>query len=211
MGRLDRPHLSANAYAKLTSWSPCRRRRPRPAGCTSSHLRYDGDKLVDGIQEAIAIGEQAHLPVHIFHLKVTGTNNFGRMKEVIALVEAAQKRGVEVSAESVSVRREQHRPDGQTLPPWAQEGGNEQPGRAAAQPRGARAAAARDGRSASDVGEPLRVGGHVAQHPDRVGGRPRGGADKELRRLARSTRRRRRPQGPVRFRLRAADRRAAAA
>src|SRR5205823_2012377 len=68
-------------------------------GLYASHLRYDGDKLREGIEEAIAIGEGARLPVHIFHLKVTGQKNFGRMKEAIALIEAAQKRGVEISAD----------------------------------------------------------------------------------------------------------------
>src|SRR5215203_336786 len=51
-------------------------------GLYASHLRYDGLKLRDGIQEAIAIGERGGIPVHIFHVKVTGQKNFGRMKEV---------------------------------------------------------------------------------------------------------------------------------
>ena len=70
------------------------------------------------------------LPVHIFHLKVTGAKNFGRMKEVIALVEAAQKRGVRVSADqypyvasSTSLTA--------TIPDWAEEGGTAKLDRAA--------------------------------------------------------------------------------
>src|SRR5437764_4387791 len=70
----------------------------------------------------MAIGEGARLPVHIFHLKVTGQSNFGRMKEVVALVEAARTRGLEISADqypyvasSTSLA--------QTMPPWVQEGG----------------------------------------------------------------------------------------
>ena len=41
-------------------------------GIYASHLRYDGEKLREGVEEAIAIGEGARIPVHIFHLKVTG-------------------------------------------------------------------------------------------------------------------------------------------
>jgi len=93
-------------------------------GLYASHLRYDGLKLRDGIEEAIAIGERGNIPVHIFHIKVTGQKNFGRMKEVIELVEAARARGIRVTADqypyvasSTSLTA--------TIPPWAQDGGNE--------------------------------------------------------------------------------------
>jgi N-acyl-D-aspartate/D-glutamate deacylase len=94
------------------------------SGLYASHLRYDGPKLRDGIEEAIAIGERAKIPVHIFHIKVTGQKNFGRMKEVIELVEAARARGVRVTADqypyvasSTSLTA--------TIPQWAQDGGTE--------------------------------------------------------------------------------------
>ncbi len=93
-------------------------------GLYASHLRYDGPKLRDGVEEAIAIGERANIPVHIFHVKVTGQKNFGRMKEVIALVEAARARGVRVTADqypyvasSTSLTA--------TIPQWAQDGGTD--------------------------------------------------------------------------------------
>src|SRR5205823_3705502 len=88
-----------NAYATLDELIALSKPAAAAGGLYASHLRYDGDKLREGIGEAIAIGERAHLPVHIFHLKVTGQKNFGRMKEAIALIEAAQKRGVEISAD----------------------------------------------------------------------------------------------------------------
>jgi N-acyl-D-amino-acid deacylase len=91
-------------------------------GLYASHLRYDGLKLRDGIEEAIAIGERGGIPVHVFHIKVTGQKNFGRMKEVIDIVEAARKRGIRVTADqypyvasSTSLTA--------TIPPWAQDGG----------------------------------------------------------------------------------------
>ncbi len=93
-------------------------------GLYASHLRYDGPKLRDGIEEAIAIGERAKIPVHNFHVKVTGQKNFGRMKEVIELVEAARARGVRVTADqypyvasSTSLTA--------TIPQWAQDGGTD--------------------------------------------------------------------------------------
>ena len=99
-------------------------KRRRKGGSYASHLRYDGLKLRDGIEEAIAIGERAGIPVHVFHIKVTGQKNFGRMKEVIEMVEAARARGVRVTADqypyvasSTSLTA--------TIPPWAQDGGTD--------------------------------------------------------------------------------------
>ena len=95
-----------------------RGRQGRDGGLYASHLRYDGLKLRDGIEEAIAIGERGGIPVHVFHIKVTGQKNFGRMKEVIELVEAARARGIRVTADqypyvasSTSLTA--------TIPPWA--------------------------------------------------------------------------------------------
>ena len=91
-------------------------------GLYASHLRYDGLKLREGIEEAIAIGERGGIPVHVFHIKVTGQRNFGRMKEVIEIVEAARAKGMRVTADqypyvasSTSLTA--------TIPPWAQDGG----------------------------------------------------------------------------------------
>lgn len=113
-----------NAYATVDELVEMSRPAARKGGLYASHLRYDGPKLREGIEEAIAIGERAGMPVHIFHVKVTGQKNFGRMKEVIALVEAARARGVRVTADqypyvasSTSLTA--------TIPQWAQDGGTD--------------------------------------------------------------------------------------
>jgi N-acyl-D-amino-acid deacylase len=113
---------SPNAYATLDELVALSTPAAAAGGLYASHLRYDGDKLKDGLDEAIAIGERAHIPVHIFHLKVTGQHNFGRMKEVIALIEAAQKRGLEISADQYPYVASSTGLS-QTIPPWAHEGG----------------------------------------------------------------------------------------
>ncbi len=113
---------SPNAYAKLDELIALSKPAAAAGGIYASHLRYDGEKLRDGIEEAIAIGEGAHIPVHVFHLKVTGQKNFGRMKEVIALVEAAQKRGLEIYADQYPYVASSTGLS-QTIPPWAHEGG----------------------------------------------------------------------------------------
>jgi N-acyl-D-amino-acid deacylase len=112
-----------NAYAKLDELVALSKPAAAAGGIYVSHLRYDGDKLRDGLEEAIAVGEGAHIPVHVLHIKVTGQKNFGRMKEVIQIVEAAQKRGVEISADQYPYVASS---TGliQTIPPWAHEGGS---------------------------------------------------------------------------------------
>ena len=112
-----------NAYAKTDDLIALSRPAAAAGGLYVSHLRYDGDKWRQGIEEAIAIGEGAHIPVQILHLKITGAKNFGRMKDAIALIESAQKRGVEISANQYPYVASS---TGliQTIPPWAHEGGN---------------------------------------------------------------------------------------
>ena len=109
-----------NAYADVAELSEVT--KAAAGGLYASHLRYDGLKLREGIEEAIAIGSRAMVPVHVFHLKVTGQKNFGRMKEVIALVEEARGRRLRVTADiypyvasSTSLTA--------TIPPWAMDGG----------------------------------------------------------------------------------------
>ena len=93
-------------------------------GVYASHLRYDGLKLREGIEEAIAIGERGGIAVHVFHIKVTGQRNFGRMKEVIELVEAARARGIRVTADQYPYVASQSRLTA-TIPPWALDGGTD--------------------------------------------------------------------------------------
>lgn len=113
-----------NSYANVDELAEVSKAAAASGGLYASHLRYDGPKLREGIEEALAIGERAKMPVHIFHVKVTGQKNFGRMKEVIALVEAARARGVRVTADqypyiasSTSLTA--------TIPQWAQDGGSD--------------------------------------------------------------------------------------
>ena len=61
-------------------------------GVYSSHIRYEEDKVVDAVNEAIEIGRAAKIPVEISHFKVSGQNNWGRSKETLPLVENARNR-----------------------------------------------------------------------------------------------------------------------
>jgi N-acyl-D-amino-acid deacylase len=66
-------------------------------GVYSSHIRYEEDKVVDAVNEAIHIGRAANIPVEISHFKISGQNNWGRSKETLPLVENARKEGIDVT------------------------------------------------------------------------------------------------------------------
>ncbi|MGE0812268.1 MAG: amidohydrolase family protein [Vicinamibacterales bacterium] len=65
-----------------------------------SHIRDEADLTMDAVREAIAIGERGKLPVQITHIKLGTVGVWGKADEVVALVEAARKRGVDVTADA---------------------------------------------------------------------------------------------------------------
>jgi len=64
-----------------------------------SHIRDEADKSMDAIREAIAIGEKAKIPVQITHIKLGTVGVWGTAAEVVSMIEAARKRGVDVTAD----------------------------------------------------------------------------------------------------------------
>ena len=94
----------------------------RYGGIYGTHLRGEGDAVLNSIREAIEIGEKANLPVEIFHIKVAGSNNWGRMPELVALINSARARGVDINANQYPYIAANH-PTLPLLPPWALEGG----------------------------------------------------------------------------------------
>lgn len=93
-------------------------------GVYISHVRGESFRVKDAIGEAIQIGQEARLPVVIYHLKIGAKANWGHMAEIRQLVELAQARGVNVmacqypyTAGGTGLQA--------TLPGWAQEGGRE--------------------------------------------------------------------------------------
>src|SRR3954465_5649096 len=66
----------------------------RLGGIHESHQRDDAAKLLDSVNETIAIGEKGHLPTQISHAKVVGVGNWGRSVDMLRLVDEARARGV---------------------------------------------------------------------------------------------------------------------
>jgi N-acyl-D-aspartate/D-glutamate deacylase len=91
-------------------------------GVYSSHIRNEGSGVFDSVKEAIAVGERANVPVDIIHLKIADEKYWGRMNEVVALIEDARKRGVNVQANVYPYTRGSN-DLASIIPPWAHEGG----------------------------------------------------------------------------------------
>ena len=64
-----------------------------------THMRNEGDKLLEAIDEALEIGREGNTPVHIFHLKAAGRQNWGKMQLAIARIKAARAAGEQVTAD----------------------------------------------------------------------------------------------------------------
>ena len=64
-----------------------------------THMRNEGDRLLEAIDEALEIGREANTPVHIFHLKTAGQQNWGKMPQAIARIKAARSAGQQVAAD----------------------------------------------------------------------------------------------------------------
>src|SRR5258708_29610933 len=68
-------------------------------GFYASHIRNEGDRELAALEEAFRVGREAGLPVEIWHLKVSGRKNHGRIREVIAAIERARAAGLDVTAD----------------------------------------------------------------------------------------------------------------
>jgi N-acyl-D-amino-acid deacylase len=96
----------------------------RYGGIYTSHIRNEGDREMEALDEAFRIGREAHLPVEIWHLKVSGRQNWGKMPQVIAAIETARASGLDVTANQYPYTAS-GTSLGATIPPKYHEGGSE--------------------------------------------------------------------------------------
>jgi N-acyl-D-aspartate/D-glutamate deacylase len=91
-------------------------------GVYFSHIRDEGDRIDTALDEAFRIGREANIPVNIWHLKIGGRPNWGRMPQIIARIEAARAAGIDVSA-NVYPYAASSTGLSTLAPDWAMEGG----------------------------------------------------------------------------------------
>ena len=97
----------------------------RRGGIYATHIRSEADDEMAALDEAIRIGREAEIPVEIWHLKVSGRNNWGGMKDVLARIERARAEGVDVTANMYPYAAAQNNL-AYNIPAWAQAGGTEE-------------------------------------------------------------------------------------
>lgn len=93
-------------------------------GVYASHIRDEGDHVTDAVNEAIAIGRDAKMPVEISHFKVTYKPNWGRSTETIGLVEKARLEGIDVTVDQYPYVASSTTLD-TTVPTWVFGGGRD--------------------------------------------------------------------------------------
>jgi N-acyl-D-aspartate/D-glutamate deacylase len=87
-----------------------------------THMRSEGNQLLEAINEVIRISREAKIPAQIYHLKAAGKDNWGKMDAALALVNKARSEGLNITANMYTY------PAGATgltasLPPWTLDGG----------------------------------------------------------------------------------------
>ena len=91
-------------------------------GMYISHMRSEGNRLLEAIEELIGISREAGLPAEIYHLKQAGEQNWGKLDQVIEMVEAARAEGLRITADMYNYVAGSTGLDA-AMPPWVQEGG----------------------------------------------------------------------------------------
>ncbi len=93
-------------------------------GIYATHLRSEGDRFLEAIDEMLEISEQADISAHIHHLKAAGTDNWHKMDDAIDKVEQARRAGLDITANMYMYTAASTRLSA-IIPPWAREGGRE--------------------------------------------------------------------------------------
>jgi N-acyl-D-amino-acid deacylase len=87
-----------------------------------SHMRSEGNRLVEAVEELLRISREANIPAEIYHLKAAGAANWPKIDKVIAMVEAARKAGLKVTADMYTYTAGATGLDA-AMPPWVLDGG----------------------------------------------------------------------------------------
>jgi N-acyl-D-amino-acid deacylase len=112
------------SYAKTDELAALAAEAGKCGGIYISHMRSEGDRLVEAVDELIAISAASGAPAEIYHLKASGKGNWDKLDTVIARIEAARARGQRITADMYAY------PAGSTgldaaMPTWVQAGGVE--------------------------------------------------------------------------------------
>jgi N-acyl-D-amino-acid deacylase len=109
-------------YAKTEELIALASEAARFGGVYATHMRSESKDILSALDEAIRIGREAKLPVEIWHLKVAGKSNWGRMGQVVAKIDSARRAGVDLAADTYAYTAWFNSLSAM-VPPWAHDGG----------------------------------------------------------------------------------------
>jgi N-acyl-D-amino-acid deacylase len=110
-------------YAKTEELIALAQEARQFGGIYSTHMRNEGDHILDALDETFRIGREAQIPVEIWHLKAAGVHNFGRMPQIVERINAARHSGVDVAADTYAYTA-WFNTFSAFIPPWAHVGGD---------------------------------------------------------------------------------------
>ncbi len=111
-------------YAKTDELIALARAAAEYDGIYISHLRSEGNQLLEGVDEFLRIAREADITAEIYHLKAAGEANWGKLDQVIARIESARREGLGIGADIYTYTAGATGLDA-AMPPWVQEGGFE--------------------------------------------------------------------------------------
>jgi N-acyl-D-aspartate/D-glutamate deacylase len=87
-----------------------------------SHMRSEGNQLLEAFDELLRIAREAQIPAEVYHIKAAGQKNWGKIDNLLARIEAAQKTGLNIRANMYTYTAAGTGLDA-CLPPWTEDGG----------------------------------------------------------------------------------------
>ncbi len=111
-------------YARTEELIALAREAAALGGGYATHMRSEGAEINAALDETIRIGREARIPVEIWHLKVSGKQNWGRMAAVVAKIDSARKAGVDIAADTYAYPA-WYNSMSAFIPPWVSDGGSE--------------------------------------------------------------------------------------
>src|SRR5213595_3687479 len=87
-----------------------------------SHMRSEGNRLLEALNELIRISREAGIPAEVYHIKAAGQPNWGKIDDLLSRIEAARKEGLKITADMYTYTAGGTGLDA-SLPPWTEDGG----------------------------------------------------------------------------------------
>jgi N-acyl-D-amino-acid deacylase len=113
-----------NVYAKTPELIALAEESARCGGIYSAHMRSEGDRIEEAVQETIDIAKASGAPAEIYHLKQAGSDNWNKLDAVVQAIEAARASGVRITSDIYTYTAGATGLDA-SMPPWVQSGGVE--------------------------------------------------------------------------------------